>query len=235
MAPPYPLTLRAPRQSRSPPRYSDKPPSLTRIELFVLRRPQRGVVFLRRYVLAPDFRLPRPASGLLVQIGSTLRIVRMQPPSHSALRAAELSENRRAPTDQSASSTPILTQHECAPSVFPPRPDSPDGRGEAPGFRAIDRRTSGACAVMAFRRDLASALGGEDHLSPQRRKLIDMAARAALFLDHLDGWLTEQISLINAGPARCSPRSSSASRSPTTSPGCSTSWGSTAKREPIAR
>ena len=65
------------------------------------------------------------------------------------------------------------------------------------GFRAIDRRTAGAREVMAFRREVASALGGEDHLSPQRRKLIDMAARAALFLDHLDGWLTQQTSLVN--------------------------------------
>jgi hypothetical protein len=65
------------------------------------------------------------------------------------------------------------------------------------GFRAIDRRTAAAREVMAFQRELASALGGEERLSPQRRKLIDLAARAALFLDHLDGWLTGQQTLVN--------------------------------------
>src|SRR5260370_28629114 len=65
------------------------------------------------------------------------------------------------------------------------------------GFRSIDRRTAAAREVMAFQRELASALGGDTALSPQRRKLVDMAARAALFLDHLDGWLTEQKSLVN--------------------------------------
>jgi len=51
---------------------------------------------------------------------------------------------------------------------------------------------------MAFRRDLVSALGGEEHLSPQRGKLVDLAARAALYLDHVDAWLAEQRSLVNA-------------------------------------
>ena len=51
------------------------------------------------------------------------------------------------------------------------------------GFRAIDRRTVAGREVMAFRREVASALGGEEHLSLQRCKLVDMAARAALFRD----------------------------------------------------
>jgi len=66
------------------------------------------------------------------------------------------------------------------------------------GFRAIDRRTAGAREALAFRRELVTALGGEADLSPQRRRLIDMAARAALLLDHIDSWLVSQQSLINA-------------------------------------
>ena len=35
-------------------------------------------------------------------------------------------------------------------------------------------------------------------MSPQRRKLIDLAARASLLLDHIDAWLFQQRSLVNA-------------------------------------
>jgi hypothetical protein len=65
------------------------------------------------------------------------------------------------------------------------------------GFRAIDRRTAAGREAIAFRSELLSALGGVD-LSPQRRRLVDMAARAALLLDHVDGWLVGQRSLVNA-------------------------------------
>src|SRR5262245_23400800 len=66
------------------------------------------------------------------------------------------------------------------------------------GFGAIDRRTAAARATLAFRTELVTALGGEAQLSPQRRKLIDMAARASMLLDHVDAWLFEQRRLINA-------------------------------------
>jgi hypothetical protein len=66
------------------------------------------------------------------------------------------------------------------------------------GFSAIDRRTAAARETLAFKRELASALGGEADLSPQRRKLIDMAARASLLLDHVDAWLFQQQRLVNA-------------------------------------
>jgi hypothetical protein len=66
------------------------------------------------------------------------------------------------------------------------------------GFRAIDRRTAGGRETLALRSELIAALGGEVDLSPQRRRLVEMAARAALLLDHVDGWLVGQRSLINA-------------------------------------
>src|SRR5262245_58468853 len=75
---------------------------------------------------------------------------------------------------------------------------SPMVKVKLAGFGAIDRRTAAARATLAFRNELIAALGGEADLSPQRRKLVDMAARASLLLDHVDGWLFEQRRLINA-------------------------------------
>src|SRR5262249_28921248 len=66
------------------------------------------------------------------------------------------------------------------------------------GFRAIDRRTAAARSALAFTRELVAALGGDRQLSPQKRRLIDMTVRASLLLDHVDAWLFEQRSLINA-------------------------------------
>ena len=43
------------------------------------------------------------------------------------------------------------------------------------GFGAIDRRMAGAREAMAFKHDLVAALGGETTLSPQRRRLVDLA------------------------------------------------------------
>ena len=66
------------------------------------------------------------------------------------------------------------------------------------GFGAIDRRTAAARATLAFKRELIAALGGEAGLSPQGRKFIDLAARASLLLDHVDAWLCQQRSVVNA-------------------------------------
>src|SRR5262249_38658808 len=41
------------------------------------------------------------------------------------------------------------------------------------------------------------ALGGEHDLSPQRRRLVDLAARAALLLDHVDAWIFSRETLVN--------------------------------------
>jgi hypothetical protein len=65
------------------------------------------------------------------------------------------------------------------------------------GFAAVDMRTVAAREMLAFRDELVAALGGDIQLSPQRRKLVDLAARASLYLDHLDAWLAEQQTLIN--------------------------------------
>ena len=65
------------------------------------------------------------------------------------------------------------------------------------GLAAIDMRTVAAREMLAFRDELVAALGGDPELSPQQRKLIDLAARTSLYLDHLDAWLIEQKTLIN--------------------------------------
>jgi hypothetical protein len=65
------------------------------------------------------------------------------------------------------------------------------------GLHAIDQRTAPARALVAWRAELIAALGGETNLSPQRRKLIELAARAALLLDHVDAWIFEQPNLVN--------------------------------------
>ncbi len=65
------------------------------------------------------------------------------------------------------------------------------------GLAAIDMRTVAAREMLAFRDELVAALGGDAELSPQRRKLVDLVARASLYLDHLDAWLAAQQTLIN--------------------------------------
>jgi hypothetical protein len=65
------------------------------------------------------------------------------------------------------------------------------------GWAAIDMRTVAAREMLSFRDELVAALGGDAELSPQRRKLVDLAARASLFLDHIDAWLVEQQALVN--------------------------------------
>ena len=66
--------------------------------------------------------------------------------------------------------------------------NAPMARIKLRGFGTIDRRTAAAREQLALRRELANALGGESNLSPQRRKL----------LDHVDAWLFQQRSLVNA-------------------------------------
>jgi hypothetical protein len=65
------------------------------------------------------------------------------------------------------------------------------------GWAALDMRTVAAREMLSFRDELVAALGGDSELSPQRRKLVDLAARASLFLDHIDAWLVEQQALVN--------------------------------------
>ncbi len=85
-----------------------------------------------------------------------------------------------------------------APAILPFFLNALKARLTLRGMSAIDRRSAPARATLAFRSELVAALGGEADLSPQKRRLTDMAARAALLLDHVDAWLFQQRSLVNA-------------------------------------
>jgi hypothetical protein len=69
---------------------------------------------------------------------------------------------------------------------------------KAQDLRALDKRCAGAKALMQWKAELISDLGGEANLSSQKRVLVDAAVRSKLFLDSLDGWLLQQRSLVNA-------------------------------------
>jgi hypothetical protein len=59
----------------------------------------------------------------------------------------------------------------------------------ARGLAALDTRTAGAKALLAWRGDLYAALGGQDAVTPQERMLIEGVVRQQLYADHLDAQL----------------------------------------------
>jgi hypothetical protein len=65
------------------------------------------------------------------------------------------------------------------------------------GLNSLDKRSPGAKALLRWRGELERDLGGPESLSAQQRTLVEMAARVRLYLDHLDGFLMEQSSLVN--------------------------------------
>jgi len=66
------------------------------------------------------------------------------------------------------------------------------------GLQAIDKRTSAARALLAWRSELMADLGGEDTISAQQRALVELAVRTRLYVDTLDVWIMAQPSLVNA-------------------------------------
>jgi hypothetical protein len=87
--------------------------------------------------------------------------------------------------------------HDPSARLFSPRAQRPEIAGCAPRLRCS--RHAKRCGSVNARipRRIIAALGGAAVISPQRRKLIDLAARASLYLDHVDAWLAEQQTLIN--------------------------------------
>jgi hypothetical protein len=67
------------------------------------------------------------------------------------------------------------------------------------GLLAVDKRTATVRDALAFKAELVSALGGEDQVSPQKAKLIELASRASMLLDHVDAWILSQETLIKDG------------------------------------
>src|SRR2546427_13081948 len=64
------------------------------------------------------------------------------------------------------------------------------------GARAIDGRSTVAKQLAAWRADLTRDVGGDP--STQQLAVIELATRAKLLLDSVDGWLLVQPSLVNA-------------------------------------
>jgi hypothetical protein len=65
------------------------------------------------------------------------------------------------------------------------------------GWSSIDMRSTAAQQAISWRDELITALGGDDAITPQRRALVDSAARTQLFLGHIDAFLVQQPSIIN--------------------------------------
>jgi hypothetical protein len=65
------------------------------------------------------------------------------------------------------------------------------------GLHAVDMRTAAAQGLIAWRNELLAALGGPENVSPQKLVVVDVVTRTRLYIDHVDGWLMSQKSLIN--------------------------------------
>jgi hypothetical protein len=66
------------------------------------------------------------------------------------------------------------------------------------GLASLDRRSVAVRALLDWRAELVSALGGEDTVTLQQTALVDLATRTRLYVDHLDAFLMAQRSLVNA-------------------------------------
>lgn len=64
------------------------------------------------------------------------------------------------------------------------------------GLAAVDRRSVGFRELKAWREGLERDLGGVEGLSTQKQTLIELCCRLRLYLDHIDGFLADQPSLV---------------------------------------
>jgi hypothetical protein len=65
------------------------------------------------------------------------------------------------------------------------------------GLGALDRRSAGYRALVAWRTELERDLGGPERLSAQQKTLVELACRNRLLLDSIDGWLMRQDGVVN--------------------------------------
>jgi hypothetical protein len=66
------------------------------------------------------------------------------------------------------------------------------------GLAAIDKRSAPARALLTWRKELLADLGGEANVTAAKLALVDLIIRQRLYIDHIDGWLMAQPSIINA-------------------------------------
>ena len=67
------------------------------------------------------------------------------------------------------------------------------------GMGAISGRTAPGRALVAWRRELVAALGGEATVSPQRMALVETCVRTRLLLEHVDAHILALGSLVTGG------------------------------------
>lgn len=86
------------------------------------------------------------------------------------------------------------------PTRFPSRHglNALKARVKVRGLQVIDRRTAAAQALFAWRKELLEDLGGEGAVSAQQMALVEAAVRTRLYVDHLDAWIMDHGSLVNA-------------------------------------
>ncbi|MBN2242798.1 MAG: hypothetical protein JW793_08910 [Acidobacteria bacterium] len=65
------------------------------------------------------------------------------------------------------------------------------------GLQAIDQRTAAAQALLAWRRELFTDLGGEEACNPEKKALVDLAVRTRLFIESVDYYLLNQPSVVS--------------------------------------
>lgn len=65
------------------------------------------------------------------------------------------------------------------------------------GLHAIDSRTAAAQALLAWRKELFEALGGEASCNPEKKALVDLAVRTRLFIESADYYLLQQPSVVS--------------------------------------
>jgi hypothetical protein len=65
------------------------------------------------------------------------------------------------------------------------------------GLDVIDRRTAPARALLQWREQLITDLGGLEHLSAQKLGLVELACRTKAIVDAADAWLLSQPSIVN--------------------------------------
>jgi hypothetical protein len=64
------------------------------------------------------------------------------------------------------------------------------------GLDALDRRSGAARDLVVWKEELVTALGGEANITPQENALIEMIVRQRIFIDHVDGFLLSQETLV---------------------------------------
>lgn len=104
-------------------------------------------------------------------------------------RASRLSRSRVGPADGRC-------PQKGASSLLAKGLNALTARVKVRGLEAIDKRSAPAGALLAWRGELITDLGGDDAVSAQERAVVELAVPTKLYVDSLDAGLLEQPSLV---------------------------------------